>query len=67
MKHLIFEYKNWKGIIGIRKVIPIKIWYGEVEYHEGEQWLLEAYDSEDNDKIKNFAVKDILCFYDKTS
>ncbi len=62
MKELTFKYKNWKGITRIRKVEPIEIWFGEVEYHEGKQWLLKAYDNEDGNKIKNFAIVDIIEF-----
>jgi predicted DNA-binding transcriptional regulator YafY len=61
MNELTFTYKNWKDIISKRKIDAhsIKIYYGEVEWHEGEQWLMEAIDLDKND-FRTFAVKDIL-------
>ena len=57
-----FEYKNWKGNIGIREIVPIEMWYGSTEYHTEIQWLIKAYDTQDWDKIKDFAIKDIIRF-----
>lgn len=54
-----FKYKNWKDKISNRTVIPIDIWYGVSDFHDGEQWFLKAYDY-DKEDIRNFAIKDIL-------
>lgn len=61
MNELQFTYKNWKGIISERRIDihSIKIYYGEVEWHKGEQWLMEAIDLDKND-FRTFAIKDIL-------
>lgn len=53
------KYKNWKGEISFRKIIPVKLWYGMSEFHQGKQWFLRAYDIDKLDK-RDFAVKDIL-------
>ena len=59
-KHgLKFSYKNWKGKISDREIYPIFIYYGNTEYHKGNQWLLEAFDIDKNAK-RIFALKDIL-------
>lgn len=56
-----FEYVNWKGEKGIRTVIPQEIYYGENDFHKGNQWLLQAYDVDKQD-IRHFAIKDIIRF-----
>jgi predicted DNA-binding transcriptional regulator YafY len=59
---LIFKYKNWEGKEAVRKVRPMKIWYGKTEWHPEEQWLLKAWDL-DKDAERNFALKDIIQFF----
>lgn len=58
---LTFTYRNYKGITSNRKVIPINIYWGSNEYHEGDQWLLKAFDLDKNE-IRFFAVRDIISF-----
>jgi predicted DNA-binding transcriptional regulator YafY len=58
---LSFEYTNWEGEEAVRKVVPIKIWYGKTEFHPKEQWFLKAMDIEKNEE-RDFAVKDIIKF-----
>lgn len=60
-KALKFEYKNWKGKVGIRRVMPKKIWYGSTKWHPDEGWLLKAHDL-DKDAERDFAVMDIIKF-----
>ena len=58
---LVFEYVNWKGEKGIRRVIPIKLWWGSTQWHPEPQWLLKAKDLDKNEE-RDFAVKDITRF-----
>jgi hypothetical protein len=58
---LVFEYKNWKGEIGIRKVIPIQVFFSSNEFHTEPQWLLEAFDMDKLDE-RIFAINDIIRF-----
>lgn len=51
-------YKNYRGEIGYRNIIPEKIWFGSTEWHNEEQWLLDAHDVEKK-ALRNFAMKDI--------
>lgn len=51
-------YLNWKGSLGIRRILPKRIWWGKTEYHPEEQWLLDAIDLEKNLE-RTFAMKDI--------
>lgn len=61
MNELTFTYKNWKGQVSERRIDlhSIKIYFGEVEWHKGEQWLMEAIDLDKND-YRTFAIRDIL-------
>jgi predicted DNA-binding transcriptional regulator YafY len=58
---LVIEYKNWKGEIGIRKIIPIEIFFGANEFHGEPQWLMVAYDL-DKKEERTFAMNDIIKF-----
>ena len=58
---LTFDYVNWKRERGIRTVKPIKIWFGETEFHKGKQWFLKALDLDKNAE-RDFALKDIIRF-----
>lgn len=53
-----FDYVNWKGVFGHRKVKVSRIYFGSTNYHKEEQWLLEAIDI-DKDKERIFSMKDI--------
>ena len=52
-------YRNWRGEIAWRILIPKGIWYGKTEWHPQEQWFLKAEDTRDG-KIKDFALCDFL-------
>lgn len=60
-KVISFRYKNWKGEISLRKVVPQDIWFGSTEFHKEEQWLLTAIDVE-KQANRDFAINDILEF-----
>lgn len=51
-------YTNYRGETALRSIIPEKIWYGSTEWHNDEQWLIDAFDIEKK-AIRNFAMKDI--------
>jgi predicted DNA-binding transcriptional regulator YafY len=38
------DYTNWRGERRMRKVRPIRLWYGNTEWHPSNQWLMTAYD-----------------------
>ena len=56
-----FKYKNWQGVVGVRNVKPIRVWYGKTEYHKGKQWFLKAQDLDKNAE-RDFALKDVIKF-----
>ena len=51
-------YTNWKGVTAIRHIIPKDIFFGSTEWHQEEQWLLNAFDVE-KQADRSFALKDI--------
>jgi len=55
------KYKNWQGEVGIRTIIPAKVYYGNTDYHKENQWLLEVWDVE-KDAPRTYAMMDIIEF-----
>lgn len=53
-----FTYTNWKGEVGQRRAIPLRLFWGSNQYHSEPQWLLEAHDL-DKDAHRTFAMKDM--------
>jgi predicted DNA-binding transcriptional regulator YafY len=56
-----FKYRNWQNTTAVRRVKPIKIFYGKTEFHKEKQWFLKAFDL-DKKAERDFAMKDILKF-----
>lgn len=54
-----FMYRNHRGEVAERHVIPISPHWGSTEWHPEPQWLLQAYDL-DKAAIRDFAMDDIL-------
>jgi predicted DNA-binding transcriptional regulator YafY len=52
------DYVNWRGERSWRRVVPQRLYFAAVEWHPGEQWLLDAWDV-DKQAIRSFAMKDI--------
>jgi len=61
IKPLKFDYVNWEGKRAVRKVQPIKLWYGKTKWHPKEGWLLKAVDIEKGEE-RDFSVTDIIKF-----
>jgi len=55
------KYKNWKGEVGVRTIIPASVWYGHTEYHKTDQWLMDVWDIGKND-LRTYAMLDIIEF-----
>lgn len=54
-------YTNYRGETTVRRIQPIRIWFGTSEWHEGSQWFLEAVDL-DKAAERSFALSDIRCW-----
>lgn len=62
MNPLRIRYRNWRGEVAIRTIVPIRMIWGATEWHpEKQQWLLQAVD-QDKQAERTFAVVDILEF-----
>jgi hypothetical protein len=55
------KYKNYRGEVGIRTIIPMEVYWGQTEYHPHDQWLLKVWDVEKNAE-RIYAFKDIQEF-----
>lgn len=53
-----FRYTNYKGETAVRRVRPIRLWFGSTGWHPEAQWLLEAFDL-DRGETRDFALRDI--------
>jgi hypothetical protein len=51
-------YKNWRGEVSAREIIPISVRYGNNDYHKEDQWLLLCTDAKTG-KPREFAMKDM--------
>jgi hypothetical protein len=58
-----FVYQNYRGEIGVREAVPIRLSFSSNEWHKETQWLLEAFDVK-QEAMRTFAVKDIIKFLD---
>jgi hypothetical protein len=56
-----FRYRNHRGVVADRRILPINIRFGQSEFHTGYQWFLCGQDLDRNAQ-RDFAVKDILEF-----
>lgn len=54
-----FIYKNWQGEKSMRRVRPLRFWFGSTQWHPEPQWLLEAIDI-DKGEQRDFAIVDIV-------
>ena len=57
-KQVFMTYLNHRGAITERNVVPIELWYGLSEWHDGEQWFMKAYDI-DKHAEREFALMNI--------
>jgi predicted DNA-binding transcriptional regulator YafY len=60
-RELHIRYRNWRGEVAVRRIVPDHIWYGSTEWHNEHQWLLDAIDL-DRGETRSFAIKDIVEF-----
>ncbi len=51
-------YKNYRGEVAERAIVPQKIFWGNTEWHQDEQWLLEVFDV-DRNAVRVYALCDI--------
>jgi hypothetical protein len=49
-------YKNHKGVVAWRPIVPLIILWGTEEWHPGEQWYLHAFAEDREGEIRSFAL-----------
>ena len=57
-KKIRFNYRNYKGNVSLRTVVPDRIYFGSTEQHKEEQWIMLAWDV-DKEQDRAFAIRDI--------
>lgn len=55
-------YTNYRGETSVRRITPVKIWFGATDWHPESQWLLDAVDLEKKAN-RSFALKDIRAWF----
>ena len=50
-------YRNWRGEVSERNIVPQSVWFGATEWHPEPQWLLSALDL-DKGAVRDFALAD---------
>lgn len=50
-------YKNWRGEVSERKIVPKTAWFGSTQWHPEPQWILDAFDL-DRQAERSFAMRD---------
>ena len=54
-------YRNYRGEIATRSIVPLEVYWGQTEFHPHDQWLLKVWDVE-KDAERIYAFKDIQKF-----
>lgn len=56
---LVARYRNWRGEVRERRIVPRGIWFGVTHWHPEPQWLLAALDVESGE-TRDFALSGFL-------
>ena len=56
-------YRNYRGEIRVRTILPLSKWFGTTQWHPAEQWFEKVLDIETNEE-RDFACNDILAWGD---
>lgn len=59
MREVEIDYTNWRSERRIRRIQPIGISFESTEWHPHPQWLLHAFDIEDDRALKMFSMATI--------
>ncbi len=58
-KRISFDYRNHRGELTQRCVVPVILYWGTTEYYPEHQWILKAWDM-DKKCTRDFAVRNIV-------
>lgn len=59
---VLMDFTNYKGIRSIRRIRPIRMFWGSTTFHRQDQFFIKAYDLEKNGEIRDFPLKGIHSF-----
>lgn len=59
METITVRYRNWRGEVRLRNLVPLRLWHGSTEWHPEPQWLLTCRDAETGAE-KDFALLGFL-------
>ena len=57
-KPLIVRYTNYRGEVSVRRIRPIRVYWGSNKWHPEPQWLMDVWD-DDKHAARSMALKDI--------
>lgn len=57
---VVIRYRNHRGEVAFRHIVPLLIRFAATEWHPEPQWLLIANDLDKGGARRDFAVRDIL-------
>jgi len=57
-KSVIIVYTNWRGVMAVRRIVPLRMEFENSEWHPETQWVLYALDLDKREE-RVFAMKDI--------
>ena len=58
------DYTNWRGERRRRRIRPLRFYFGEVSWHPGQQWLMDAVDldrekTDDDNRTRTFTLSGV--------
>jgi hypothetical protein len=53
-------YRNYRGEVSQRRIVPQRVWFGASEWHPEPQWMLDALDVDKGER--SFALRDVIDF-----
>lgn len=56
-------YRNHKGEVAVRRILPSGVWFGETQWHAGPRWFLHALDM-GREVWRDFALAGLLAIGD---
>ena len=56
-RNIKFNYFNWRGDFGTRRVTPERVWWGATKHHPVAQWIMSGFDH-DKGANRDFALAD---------
>lgn len=58
---VMIRYRNHRGEVADRRILPLRLWHGRTQWHPEDQWLMDAIDL-DKGAQRSFALRDVLRF-----